>query len=178
MSPTVRQLLLSDIGNLAAVMKFRGLEDLAIDWPVMYPMAPRPENSRRWTKRAFGLDEVLHNTWAWIARRVQEGQRIVLGPWRDLWLVPMNDYRVRRFSPKGLRNPLLVIEKQDPLFNSLVAMTKQNPLEMPPLLDNDVLPQEARGLLCTKGPVKTDTQCTCVDDPDPLLTGWLLARRC
>lgn len=50
MSPTVRKSLLSDIGNLAAVMKFRGLEDLAIDWPVMYPMVPRPENSRGWTK--------------------------------------------------------------------------------------------------------------------------------
>ena len=31
MSPTIRKLLLSDTRNLAAVMKFRGLEDLAID---------------------------------------------------------------------------------------------------------------------------------------------------
>lgn len=90
----------------------------------------------------------------------------------------MNDFRVRRFSPKGLRNPLLVIEKQDPLFNSLVAMTKQNPLEMPPLLDNDVLPQKARGLLRTKGPMKTDTSVPASMIQTPLLTGRLLARRC
>ena len=176
MGPTVRKLLLSDIGNLAAVMRFRGLEDLAIDWPVMYPIITRPKNSRGWAKRAFGLDQILQNTWAWIARRVQEGQRLVLEPWRDLWLVPMNDFRVRRFSPQAIRNPLLVIEKQDPLFNSLVAITEQDPPEMPPLLDNDVLPQEARGLLRTKGPMKTDTQCTCVDDPETFVD-WLVAGK-
>ena len=176
MSPTVRKLLLNDIGNLTAVMRFRSLEDLVTDWPKMYPMIPRPENSRGWARRAFGLDDVLHDTWAWIARRVQEGQRIVLETSRDLWLVPMNDFRVRRFSPEGLRNPLLVIEKQDPLFNSLVAITKRDPLEMPPLLDNDVLPQEARGLLRTKGSMKTDTQCTCVDDPETFVD-WLVAGK-
>lgn len=176
MSSTVRKLLLNDIENLAVVMRFRRLEDLALDWPVMYLMVPRPENSRGWAKRAFGLDSVLHEIWAWITERVQEGQRIDLELSRDLWLVPMNDFRIRRFAPKCLKTPLLVIEKEDPLFGFLVAITEQDPLKMPPLLDTDLLPEEARRLLRKKGPIKIDTQCTCIHDPETFVN-WLAAGK-
>ena len=176
MSSTVRKLLLNDIGNLSVVMRFRCLDDLALDWPVMYLMIPHPEISRGWAKRAFGLDSVLHKIWAWITERVQEGQRIDLELSRDLWLVPMNDFRIRKFAPKCLKTPLLMIEKEDPLFDFLVAITEQDSLEMPPLLDTDVLPKEARGLLRKRGPIKTDTQCTCIDDPETFVD-WLVAGK-
>lgn len=176
MSPSVRKLLPNDIGNLTVVMRYRSLGDLATDWPVMYPMVPHPENSRGWAKRAFGLDHVLHDIWAWIAERFQEGQRIVLELSRDLWLIPMNDFRIRQFAPKAFKIPLLLIEKQDPLFNILVAITKQDLLEMPPLLDTDILSEQARDLLRNKEPMKSDTWCTCVNDPERFVD-WLVAGK-
>lgn len=94
----------------------------------------------------------------------------------DLWLVPMNDSRIRQFAPKNLTTPLLIIEKQDPMFDFLVAITKQDPREMPPLLDTEVLPKEARDLLRNKGPIRTDTQCTCIDDPETFVD-WLVAGK-
>ena len=172
MSPSVGKLLLKDIKNLTGLMRFRGVRDLVTDWPVMYPMLPRPENSRGWAKRAFGLDSVLHDTWAWIAERVQEGQRIDFELSHDLWLVPMNDFRIRKFAPKTFKTPLLIIEKQEPLFDLLVAIAEQDPLIMSPLLDTDLLPKEARGLLRNKGHIKTGTLCTCIDDPETFIE-WL-----
>ncbi len=176
MSPSVRKLLLKDIKNLTELMRFRGVGDLVTDWPVMYPMPPLPGNSRGWVKRASDLDSVLHNIWDWIAERVQEGQRIDLELSRDLWLVPMNDFRMRKFAPKILKSPLLIIEKQEPLFDLLVAIAEQDPLEMLPLLDTDVLPKEARDLLRNKGPIKTDTMCTCIDDSETFID-WLAAGK-
>ena len=176
-SALVRKLLLNDIKNLTEVMRFRGLKDLVTDWPKMYPMLHRPENTRGWAKRAFGLDSVLHDTWAWIAERCQEGQKIELEPSRDLWILPLNDFRVRQYSPsRAPNNPLLIIEKLDPLFYILDAFAKQYPLEMPPLMDTDILPMEAIGLLRSKGPIKTDTQSTCVDDPETFVD-WLVAGK-
>ena len=150
MSPSVRKLLLNDIGNLAVVMRYRGLGDLATDWPAMYLMMPRPEDSRGWGKRAFELDSGLQDMWAWMAQRFQEGERMDLERSRDLWLVPMNDFRIRQFAPKALDIPLLIIEKQDPLFNILVAITKQDSLEMPPLLDTDILSRKQKIFCATK----------------------------
>ena len=166
MSPSVRKLLLGDIKNLAGVMRFRNLRDLVIDWPVMYSPTPPTESSRGWTRQVFGLNNVLHGIWAWIAKRVEEGQQIDFKLLHDLWLVPMNDFRIRKISAKTIKIPLLIIEKQDPLFDFLVAVTQRCPLGMPPLLDIDVMPKEAIRLLRNQGPIKSGTLCTCVDDPE------------
>ena len=173
MSPSVRKLLLRDIRNLAGVMRFRDLRDLVIDWPVMYPSTPPTESSRGWARQVFGLNDVLHGIWAWIAVRVQEGQQIDFELSYDLWLVPMNDFRIRKISSKTIKTPLLIIEKQDHLFDFLIAIARKFPLDMPPLLDTDVLPKEAIRLLRDNGPTKKGVQCTCVDDPE-IFVDWLV----
>ena len=176
MTPPVKKLLLKDIRNLTAVMRFRGLEDLATDWPLMYPMIPQPESSRGGAKRAIEHDHLLHDIWTWIAERFHEGQGIPPGSSCEMWLVPMDDLQIRKFAPKTLKVPLLVIQKQDPLYTLLTAIIKRNPLEMPPLLDTDILPEKAIDILRNKEPMKTDTQCTCIDDPETFIE-WLVAGK-
>ena len=176
MTPPVKKLLLNDIRNLTAVMRFRGLEDLATDWPIMYPKIPQPESPRGGAKRATEHDPLLHDIWTWIAERFHEGQGISLGSLCELWLVPMDDLRIRTFAPKILQVPLLIIEKQDPLYALLTAIMKRNPLEMPGLLDIDILPEKAIDTLRNKEPMKTDTQCTCIDDPETFIE-WLVAGK-
>ena len=176
MTPPVKKLLLNDIKSLSAVMRFRGLEDLATDWPIMYPMITQPESPRGWAKRAIEHDDLLHDIWTWIAERVHEGQGISSGSSCELWLVPMDDLRIRKFAPKILKVPLLIIQKQEPLYALLTAIVKRNPLEVPGLLDIDILPEKAINVLRNKEPMKTDTQCTCIDDPGTFIE-WLVAGK-
>ena len=176
MTPPVQKLLLHDIENLTAVMRFRGLEDLATDWPIMYPIIPQPESPSGGAKRAVELDHLLHDIWAWIAERFHEGQSISSRSSCELWLVPMDDLRIRGFAPKGLKVSLLILQKQDPLYALLTAIIKRSPLEMPGLLDIDILPEKAIDILRNKEPMKTDTQCTCIDDPETFIE-WLVAGK-
>ena len=176
MTPPVKKLLLDDIRNLTAVMRFRGLEDLATDWPIMYPMIPQPESPRGGAKRAIEYDHLLHEIWTWIAERFHEGQGISPGSSCELWLVPMDDLRIRKLDPKILQIPLLIIQKQDPLYALLTAIIKRNPLEMPRLLDIDILPEKAIDILRNKEPMKMDTRCTCIDDPETFIE-WLVAGK-
>jgi len=176
LSPLVRKMLLRDIENLTVVMRFRGLGDLATDWPMMHSIAlpdgPLPDC----VHRVSHLDTTLANIWAWISERVKERQRMVPALLGDLWLVPLSDGRIRRYASSLGSIPVLVIEPHDPLFGFLSGATSQSAAVAPPLLDTGLLPAEAVGLFRSNKEIHRATNCTCVNEPDSFVN-WLVAGK-
>ena len=176
LSPTVQKILHKDIENLKSIVQFRGLEDLAEDWPVMYPIPITPGRSEPWVSRPAEHDDMLHKIWSWICERVHEGQPMTSALLNKLYLIPINFCRIRRYRLDSESRPVLVIEPGEFLFKPLVNLVSQEPRTAPPLLDIEVLTSGAVDLLRNNKDLCCYVSCTNVDHAEAF-AGWLAAAK-
>lgn len=176
LSPSIRKMLLKDIQYLAAVMRFRGVNDLATDWPTMYSIPYTNNPTTNPITRDPASDNMLCDIWAWIANRVQQKSTANRSALSNLWLVPLNGRHIRSYVPAPDNPPVLIIEPQDNLHQILVEMTNRNPTETPPLLDTKVLPAGVIALFRNDQKIHADTNCTSVDHPETFVD-WLVAAK-
>ena len=169
--PAVKKLLFRDVQCLTAVMRFRALDDLKIDWPVLYPIKS-DSRSRHWMPRISQDDQLLRSVWAWINERIQEGQKINPLQIGDLWLIPMNESRIRQYSSYPESHPILLIEPHEPLFEILGKMVSPDP----PIFDTTNLSAKVIRLLKNDRDLRHGINCTPVTDPEKLVD-WLVAAR-
>ncbi len=172
--PSVQKLLLKDIEHLAVIMRHRDLDDLAQDWPVMYPIA-LDHRSENWVLRPPNLESLLCDIWAWIFERIREGQRMSPTHSGSLWLVPVNGGRVRKYQEcKG--HPILLIEKQEPLFPVLTELASHQLQGELPIFDTAVFTSEAVKSFRNDGRMRSDMNCAGVDQLDTFVD-WLVVGK-
>ncbi len=169
----VRDILLRDVAHLGTILRFRSLQDLAADWPNMYPVASASDHVGRLSQRSEQLDPLLRDIWTWICRRFKEEKGKISATLHDLWLVPINDCRIRRLGPGRNASPTLIIEKGEPLADIIIASATRNASLTPPLLDTISLTIESVKLLRKVAKTVPDLRFACHDQLDTLLD-WLV----
>ena len=169
-------LLRKDIALFPAKIRYRRLVDLSEDWPTIYPLAEPSAGSKAWTSRSKGHGELtIGSTWTWICARLkEEGQLPPLLD--DLWLLPTNNFRLRRYAPGLESQPLLIITKGEPLYELVEDIGLRDPNLAPPVLYTELLPAAAVKLLKKNARSIPKLNGACVDHLDTLLT-WLVAGK-
>lgn len=177
LSNTVRHLLLRDVENIGRFMRFRSLDDLIIDWPVIYEIPQGLSRSSVGSiQRPSGSDALIWNLWAWIVERFQEGQRLSPASSKVLWLIPTNDGRIRSCTPSSESPPVLIIVQNDPLYDFIMRATTRTPKQAPRVLCSSILPTEAVELFRSDRELRMTTRCTCISDTNGFVD-WLVAGR-
>ena len=172
---SVRKLLLGDVENITALMRLRRLADLAVDWPVMYPIS-LGQRSKYYAPRPPDPNELLRRIWTWIFERTRDGQSMNPLHGGGLWLVPMNGHRIRQYVPASKSYPVLLTEPNEPLFRFLTNIASQTPAETPPVFDIAVLSSEAVSLLRQHKEIRSDMNCACVEEADKFVD-WLVVGK-
>ena len=167
-------LLSKDVHSLSARFRHRKLVDLSEEWPVIYPFIEPSDQTKPWKIRSKGHGEtVIGDMWTWICTRwKEEGQ---LPPQLDgLWLIPINNLRLRRYAPGQESQRMLIVTKGEPLFQFLNGLVSRDPNTAPPILDTKVLPAAAAKLLQKHAKSVQKLRGACVDHLETLLP-WLIA---
>ena len=176
LSSSVRQLLLNDIEYLSAIMRYRRIDDLAVDWPVMYPLPVAGESQAGTVSRPSNLDSRLRDIWTWISDRVQEKSILDPPTIGGLMLLPINSSRIRTFAPQPGCPPVLVIQSKDALYHILVKLVEMDSVLTSPILEFEVLPAELMERFGTNVQLRKATGTTTVDDAATFIE-WLVAGR-
>ncbi len=171
----VRGLLRNDIAFVPG-MRFRVLSDLQKDWPQIYPVGRGSQNSNALMKRPLEFDSVLRSIWSWICERQRDGERRHLSVLDDLWLIPVNKQYIRLYSPKIQAPPMLIVTKNEQLYQIMVEIALKNNGLAATLLDTESIPLKAVQLL--REQVSTNSQFggACVKHLQSFGT-WLAASR-
>ena len=169
-------LLRRDINFVSSKIRYRRLADLSEDWPIMYPTIEPSDGPKAWTLRPSTHDEqIIGSVWTWICARLKEGEQLP-SQLDDLWLLPTNSLRLRRYAPALGSQPLLMISKGEPLFNVAQNMVERDPDAAPPILDAKLLPAIAVKLLQESARSIPKLHGACVDHLETVLT-WLVAGK-
>lgn len=177
LSPKVRILLLKDRPFPSDLVRFRGLLDLKIDWPTMYPLAfSTKQHSEAPVARLPKHGNVITSIWKWISNRIQEGYKMDPRLLGHLLLIPITETRIRPYASSSENPPVLLIEPQELLYSLLTNAISRDQLAAPPLLDFKVLPATAVDLLRNNEQVRTDTRCTSIDHAETFVD-WLVAGK-
>ena len=173
LTPSAYELLKNDIAYIGAIMRYRISSDLAKDWPTILPMAKQEGWS---VQRSWEPNPLIRNIWAWICARLREENTEIPSTLHDLWLVPINDFRIRRLGPGKATVPTLILENGETLAELLSDMISRDPSAMPPLLEENKLPLEAMKLLrkCVK--TDGDLRFACQDHLETFVD-WLVAGK-
>ncbi len=170
------ELLRRDITLLSVKIRYRRLADLSDDWPAIYPAVEPPDGPKPWKIRPPRYEElIVNNVWSWICERLKEGDQ-----WpsqlNDLWLLPTNNLRLRRYASDLESQPILIITKSEPLFDVVESMVLRDPETAPPILDTKVLPAVAVKLLQKNARSIPKLQGATVDHLETVLA-WLVAGK-
>lgn len=173
LEPAVLKLLLEDIVNLSALMRFRSLMDLRIDWPAIYPLEDDPRNSGSLLRRDVALDETLEKIWSWICTRAQQ-ESLSLRALEGLWIIPVDNSRLRQVSPR-IQSPLMLVpDKRRPLYETVKNITLGKDSITSPILDVDVLSTNTTKLLRNQAKAEYSFRGACQTHLWPLVS-WLAA---
>lgn len=138
--------LLDGLANPTTKIRHRSLDDLGTDWPIIYPhtcasgdceVLPRPA----------AADPKIVDIWVWITARFETDEQRLPESMTNLWLLPINNHRIRRLISVGNTAPALLLQGDEPLSNLLMIMTKQDFQTVPPLVDSQLLPPGAFNIL-------------------------------
>jgi hypothetical protein len=142
-TPQLLNLFWNDIGYMSAIMRMRTVADLNMDWPLVYPMLGEYSDPASLQGRNFLLETTLKSAWEWISKRHSLDNSELPSTCYGLWMVPVNNYRVRQYAPSSETTPMLVASKPGPLYRLLVEVTRDAHVEAPPILDIEALPLDA-----------------------------------
>lgn len=124
---------------------YRGLESLESDWPLMYPMPTDTHALQVSIPRDREQDWRLASIWTWIVARYEKGKEF-LPTLLKLWLVPVKSGHIRQFVPPSRGSPILIIEKEESLYQRLAAAVSEEALHQQ-ILDCNALSSGAITLL-------------------------------
>ena len=103
---------------------------------------------------------------------MREGQRMSLEKSRSLFLIAMNENRIRQYAPEVNNDLVLFVEQHEPLFQVVDRIISSEPLVAPPVLDTRVLSGETIRFFRSRKTVWSEFGCTCVDDAETFVD-WL-----
>lgn len=172
----IQDLLLKDITYLRGITRFRSLLDLAIDWPDMYAVASESEHLGGLSQRSDELNPLLRDIWVWICRRFKEEKGKIPTSLYDLWLIPINNGRIRRFGPGKYSCPTLILEKREPMADIILASATRDAILTPPLLDSISLTADSVKFLRKSANTVPELRFACQDQLDTFLE-WLVVGR-
>ena len=157
-------------------VRYRRLADLAKDWPIIYPLTEPPIVSRNWVLRSLTHKELtIRSIWAWICARLEEEVQLP-SELDDLWLLPTNSLRLRRYAPGPEAPPVLMTTESEPLFELANNLVLKDLDMAPPILDAKLLPATAVKLLQRNTRSTPKLRGTCVNDIQGYVA-WLYASR-
>lgn len=169
-------LLRKDIAFALADVRYRRLADLSEDWPTIYPLAEPSDTSMSWTLRPMGHGELtIDRIWTWICARLEEEKQMP-PQLDDLWLLPTNSRRLRRYAPGPKSKPMLIITECEPLFEFAIDLVLRDPDVAPPVLHTELLPAVAVRLLQRNARSIPKLHGACIDHFESLLA-WLVAGK-
>ena len=142
-APPLLQLFWNDVGHMPAIMRLRTISDLSTDWPLMYPVSQKHVDSALLLGRNGPLEMTLKNVWEWIFQRNRQDNENLPSTCYGLWILPVNNFRIRKLAPRGRSPLMLVASKPDPLYRLIVEMARGARAEAPPILDIEALPADA-----------------------------------
>ena len=140
-------LLWRDVGYMSAIIRFRAVSDLLMDWPLMYPVSKENSNLPSLLARSPTLETTLRNIWIWISERYNKDNVVLPSTCYELWLLPVNNFRIRKFVPSTGSRPMLIASEPDALYHMMVEIASGAHVEAPPILDIEVLSADALKLL-------------------------------
>ena len=171
-----RQLLFKEPELLPAVMRHREINDLVIDWPIIYLLPPTSGSQKGAVSRPSTLDGLLGNIWNWISRRVQDGSGIDVSAIGKLLLLPVNGKRIRTLASDPHHPPILIIEPNDPLHQIVTKIAKSNLVETSLILDVGLLPASLLERFRKDPHLRRDTGSTTIDYADAFVN-WLVGGK-
>ena len=122
-----------------ALVRYRDLNDLEIDWPRLYRVDEVAGYLPDVSKRDPNQDYQLRNVWAWIFERLSKQSDKIPATMNDLWLLPMRGMCIRRLVSKSSDSMVLILNdgsSLQALFNELPNQAESN---TPPLLEPSAL---------------------------------------
>lgn len=172
LEPDVLRLVWEDIAHLSGLMRFRTLPDLQIDWQDLYPLSGVSRISGFFVKRPAASDEILGKMWRWICAIRQPNEQLS-SSLEDLWLIPLNNLRLRQYFPWE-KSPLMLIadKRREPFYQTMVDNSSEEDAYAPCILDSKVLPEETIGLFRTQARSVAKFRGACQTQFSPLVT-WL-----
>lgn len=141
-SPLLR-LFWDDVSYMSAIMRLRRISDLEIDWALIYPVSQENTNSASLLTRNSACEKTLRNIWDWVSVRCTSEGAELTPAFYDLWILPVNNSRVRKFAPGENAPLMLVASKADSLYQLMLEIGHGAHAEAPPILDADALSADA-----------------------------------
>lgn len=145
----------SDIDYMSAVMRHRTVSDLGTDWPLIYPISQEHASSASLLNRDSAHETTLQNIWHWISMRfIVEGAEFPLSCY-ELWILPVNNSRVRKFASHDKSPLMLVGNRADSLYQLMREIGHGAHAQAPPILDVNALSANSLKFLykqCIKTP--------------------------
>ena len=161
-------------GTLKAI-RLRKLGDLPADWSVIYQLPVAHDPGRIFVPRQKGQDQLLTHMWTWISSRYKE-EKAIPQVLQRLWLLPVSGYHVRQLMSEDHARPVLIVQKNEPLYRILNAVLDEKQVIGAQLLDCDIIPQAALKLLRAQVIAGSLRSAAASDHLETLLL-WLVSNK-
>lgn len=139
LSPTTARFLQSYMVH--TTLSRRTLKDLAVDWPLLCPIAPGNQQSPtvRYLHRPHRGDAFLRDIWVWLRERYYDEAQILPPDLYNLWLIPLKgDGQIRQMVPGNNICPTLVLQP-DSLKQLIIDILPPSSPSIAPVLDDKLL---------------------------------------
>ncbi|KAL8785543.1 MAG: hypothetical protein Q9213_003291 [Squamulea squamosa] len=174
----VVQLLEKYIKRGSKWVRHRTISDLEHDWTQIYSLNLTNTHSEI-CARNNQKDELLRRIWSWLcARCEEEGKSPLLSMHAldNLFLIPLNGSRIRKFVCSETATPTLVLEQTDWLYQLLHDNDTINISLTNSMLDTSILLNEAVKLLLSVAPQRADLVFATSSDLKGVIA-WLAANK-
>ena len=164
--------------HLSSFIRYRVVADLENDWAHMYPLQSL-ESQLEVRPRVPGNDSMVQDIWSWIWTRCKDaGESSIISSksLNNLFLVPINGLRIRRFTFTDSEHPTLIAEDDDWICDLIGNDEMEKKPELDFVLDVKCLPAEGIRLLKSVAKKRLDTVFSTSDDLRSLVT-WLTANK-
>lgn len=153
-SPLLK-LFWDDIDYMSAITRLRTMTDLRTDWPLIYPISQENFNPASLLTRDSAYETTLRNIWDWISKRCTLEGAEFPATCHELWILPVNNSRVRKFASHDGSPLMLVASRADSLYQLMLEIGHGAHAQAPPILEVDALSADTLNFLheqCIKTP--------------------------
>ncbi|KAG8527970.1 uncharacterized protein KY384_006886 [Bacidia gigantensis] len=116
----VCEFLLKDANSKSVFARLRTLKDLATDWPTIFKLTNASIEPYDVRLRDLAQDLQIKGIWKWIYDRSDSHCIGHANSLENLWLLPLQQTRIRRLKPQGHSNPTLILAEGD-AFKRLIV---------------------------------------------------------
>ncbi|KAL8770272.1 MAG: hypothetical protein Q9209_003908 [Squamulea sp. 1 TL-2023] len=174
----VVQLLEKHVTGGSNWVRHRTISDLEHDWPQIYSLNPSNTHLEI-CARNNRKDELLHRIWSWVcARCEEEGKSPLLSmhALNNLFLIPLNGFRIRKFVCSRTATPTLILEQTDWLYQLLHDNNSTGTSSIESMLDTSILSNKAVKLLLSVATQRADFVFATSSDLKGVIA-WLAANK-